>query len=115
MEPTPRFVQAVRPFVGVGLDDYQPFDPPLRYTVPDHASAQCVYFRGGNSSDELITVVLTRDGEPTRLFPIGARASIHVQLRITEQLLNDTTLELHVAAPEGATGTVVLDLGILEL
>lgn len=115
MEPTPRFLQAVRPFAGVGLDDYQPFSPPLRYTVPNDASAQCVYFRGGNSSDELVTVVLTRDGEPVRLFPIGARASLHVPLRITEQLLHDTTLELHVAAPRSATGTVVLDLGILEL
>ena len=115
MEPTPRFVQAVRPFVGAGLDDYRPFDPPLRYTVPEDGSAQCVYFRGGNSADELITVVLTRDDEPTRLFPLGARSSVHIPLRITEQLLSDTTLELHVAAPEGVSGTVVLDLGILEL
>lgn len=115
MDPTPRFVQAVRPFAGAGLDDYRDFDPPLIYTVPEDASAQCVYFRGGNSSDELVTVVLTRDGVPTRLFPIGARSSVHIPLRITEQLLTDTTLELHVAAPAGASGTVVLDLGILEL
>jgi hypothetical protein len=82
---------------------------------PDGASAQCVYFRGGNSSDELITVVLTRDDEVARLFPVGARSSVHIPLRITEQLLRDSTLELHVAAPEGASGTVVVDLGILEL
>lgn len=115
MEPTPRFVQAVRPFTGAGLDDYRSFDPPLRYAVPEDGSAQCVYFRGGNSADELITVVLTRDDEPTRLFPLGARSSVHIPLRITEQLLSDTTLELHVAAPEGVSGTVVLDLGILEM
>lgn len=115
VEPIPRFVQAVRAFEGAGLDDFAPFDPPLRYTVPADASAQCVYFRGGNSADELVTVVLTRDGEPTRLFPIGARSSVHIPLRITEQLLTDTTLELHLAAPLGTTGTAVLDLGILEL
>jgi assimilatory nitrate reductase catalytic subunit len=115
MEPTPRFVHAVRPFTGAGLDDYRPFDPPLRYTVPVDRSAQCVYFRGGNSTDELICVVLTRDDEPSRLFPIGARESIHIPLRITEDLLHDTVLELHLAAPEGTAGTVVIDLGILEL
>jgi hypothetical protein len=115
VDPTPRFVQAIRTYVGVGLDDYQPFDPPLRYAVPADASAQCVYFRGGNSGDELVCVVLTRDGEPMRLFPIGAAASIHVPLRITEDLVDDSVLELHVSAPRGAEGTVVVDLGLLEL
>ena len=115
MEPTPRFLQAVRPFVGSGLDEYEPLDPPLTYRVPEDASAQCVYFRGGNSSDDLVCVVLTRDGEPMRLFPIGARGSVHIPLRITEALLTESLLELHVAAPLGAAGTVVLDLGILEL
>jgi assimilatory nitrate reductase catalytic subunit len=40
---------------------------------------------------------------------------VHVPLRIVESLLTDTELELHVAAPEGVRGTVVVDLGILEL
>lgn len=115
MEPTPRFVQAIRAFNGMGLDDYQPFDPPLTYTVPDGRSAQCVYFRGGNSGDELVCVVLTRDGVPMRLFPIGARNSIHIPLRITEALLTESVLELHASAPAGASGTLVLDLGLLEL
>jgi hypothetical protein len=112
---TPRFVQAIRPFVGKGLDEYLPFDPPLRYAVPDHASAQCVYFRGGNHSDALVCVVLTCDDAPMRLFPIGAQDAIHVPLRITEDLLSDHILELHVAAPAGTEGTVIVDLGILEV
>lgn len=115
MEPTPRFVQAVSPFSGVGLDDYQPFDPPLTYTVPEGASAQCVYFRGGNSSDALVCVVLTRNGVPMRLFPIGARGSVHIPLRITEELLTESVLELHVSAEEGTVGTLVVDVGILEI
>lgn len=115
MQPTPRFLQAVRPFLGKGLDDYVPFDPPITYTVPEAKSAQCVYFRGGNSSGELICVVLVRDRQPLRLFPIGARSSIHVPLRITEELLNDTVLEIAVSAPDGTAGSVVIDLGILEL
>ena len=115
MQPTPRFLQAIRSFEGRGLDEYLALDPPLRYRVPDGREAQCVYFRGGNSSPELICVVLSRDGAPMRLFPLGARSSLHIPLRITESLLTDTELELHVAAPPGVQGTVVVDLGILEL
>ena len=115
MQPTPRFLQAIRTFAGQGLDEYVAFDPPLAYQVPDGRQAQCVYFRGGNSAAELICVVLTRNGEPMRLFPVGARSSVHVPLRITENLLTDTELELHVAAPPGVEGTVVVDLGILEI
>jgi hypothetical protein len=115
LEPTPRFLQAIRSFTGAGLDEYLPFDPPLTYTVPEGTSAQCVYVRAGNSSDELVCLVLTRNGEPFRLFPLGARSSVHIPLRITEDLLTDTTLELHLSAPERTTGTVVVDLGILEL
>ena len=115
VQPTPRFLQAVRPFVGEGLDDYVVLDPIVEYRVPDGASAQCVYFRGGNSSDELVCVVLLQDDEPLRLFPLGAKASMHVPLRITEDLLTDTVLRLAVSAPAGVTGTVVVDLGILEL
>ena len=115
MQPVPRFLQAIRAFEGRGLDDYVAFEPPLRYRVPDGRQAQCVYFRGGNSAPELICVVLTQDGRPMRLFPIGATASVHVPLRITENLLTDSELELHVAAPVETRGTVVIDLGILEL
>ena len=115
MQPVPRFLQAVRTFEGRGLDDYVALDPALRYRVPDGRQAQCVYFRGGNSAPELICVVLTQDGRPMRLFPIGATASVHVPLRITENLLTDSELEVHVAAPVGIRGTVVVDLGILEL
>ena len=112
---TPRFLQAIRPYLGKGLDEYLAFDPPLRYAVPEGASAQCVYFRGGNQGDELVCVVLTCDDVPMRLFPIGAQDAIHVPLRITEDLLSDRILELHVAAAAGSEGTVVVDLGILEV
>jgi len=115
VDPTPRFLQAIRAFAGSGLDEYLGFDPPLTYQVPDGASAQCVYFRGGNSADELVCVVLTRNGAPMRLFPIGAKASVHIPLRITEALLTDSELELHVSAPVGVEGSVVVDLGILEM
>ena len=49
------------------------------------------------------------------LFPIGAKASTHVPLRVVEDLLGDTRIELHLAAPEGASGSVVVDLGLVEV
>lgn len=78
-------------------------------------TGQALYFRGGNSTDEMITVLLVRDGKPMRYFPIGARDGIHVPLRLVEDLISYTQLELHVAAPEECEGIVVIDLGLLEV
>ena len=115
MQSTPRFLQGVFTFDGKGLETPLPLDDTLRYTVPDGLVAQTVYFRGGNSSGELIYVLLLRDGAPMRYFPIGARDAVHVPLRVVEDLDSGTVLELQVAAPAGATGTVVLDLGMVEV
>ena len=49
------------------------------------------------------------------LVPLAARGSTHVSLRVVEDLLADTRLELHVAAPKGCSGTVVVDLGLVEV
>ena len=75
---------------------------------------QALYFRGGNSSDELVTVVLMRDGVPMRYFPMGAKGSVHVPLRVVEDLEGGTVVELRLLAPLGVTGTVVVDLGLVE-
>ena len=48
----------------------------------------------------MITVVLFRDGKPMRYFPIAAKGATHVALRVVEDLLGDTVLELYVAAPD---------------
>jgi hypothetical protein len=56
-----------------------------------------------------------RDGKLMRNFPIGAKASMHVSLAVVEDLMPDTRLELLVAAPVGVTGTVVLDIGLIEV
>lgn len=115
MHSTPRFLQGAHPFEGQGLDKPAPLAPGLSYVVPAGVTGQPVYFRGGNSSDEMICVVLVRDGVPMRWFPIGARSATHVALRVVEDLLADSRLELHVAAPEGLVGTVVVDLGLVEV
>jgi len=111
----PRFLQGVFAFEGKGLDQPLPVDSGLTYVVPDGVVAQAVYFRGGNAAGELIYLVLLRDGQPMRYFPIGAKADVHVPLRVVEDLDSGTTVELHLAAPAGVAGTVVIDLGLVEV
>ena len=115
MHSTPRFLQGIFSFDGQGVDKPAPLDRTLTYTVPAGTTTQPLYFRGGNSTDELVTVVLVRDGAPMRYFPIGARDAVHVALAVVEDLEEDSVLELHLAAREGLTGTVVVDLGLVEV
>ncbi|MBH0781147.1 molybdopterin oxidoreductase [Nocardia bovistercoris] len=112
---TPRFLQGAFTFEGKGLDNPLPLDGALRYVVPVGAVTQPVYFRGGNSTGELVVAVLMRDGNPMRWFPIAAKGATHVSLRVVEDLLADTVLELFVAAPVGVGGTLVVDLGLVEI
>ncbi|XVV17047.1 molybdopterin oxidoreductase [Actinoplanes sp. CA-131856] len=115
MHSTPRFLQGVVAFEGKGLDQPAPVSPELSYVVPDGVSAQAVYFRGGNAAAELVNVVLVRDGKPMRYFPIGAKGDVHVPLRVVEDLLSGTSIELWLAAPAGVSGTVIVDLGLVEI
>jgi assimilatory nitrate reductase catalytic subunit len=111
----PVFLQGIYGFDGSGIDKPETLHPDLTYTVPAGITTQPLYFRGGNATDELITVVLVRDGVPMRYFPIGARASTHVALAVVEDLEDGTALELQLAAREGLAGTVVVDLGLVEV
>ncbi|MGH3872653.1 MAG: molybdopterin oxidoreductase [Pseudonocardiaceae bacterium] len=115
MHTVARFLQGSYPFEGQGLGKPVPIDPALTYTVAPGVTGQALYFRGGNSTDEMIAVVLVRDGTPMRYFPIGARAGTHVSLRVVDDLISNTQIELHIAAPEGCAGTVVVDLGLVEV
>jgi assimilatory nitrate reductase catalytic subunit len=115
VKSTPRFLQGVYPITGEGLTKPGPLDGALRYTVPAGSSAQALYFRGGNSTAELVYVLLVRDGVPMRWFPIGAKGDTHVPLRVVEDLTGGTVVELHAAAPEGVTGALVVDLGLVEV
>jgi assimilatory nitrate reductase catalytic subunit len=102
-------------FIGQGLDRTSPVADELTYVVPPGHLAQTVYLRAGNSSDDLVCVVVRRDGRPWRYFPVGARADTHVPLRVVEDLDEGTRLDVHVGAREGAQGWIVVDLGLLEL
>ena len=112
---TPVFLQGPFTFDGKGLDQPLLLDESLRYVVPAGTTTQPVYFRGGNSTEDMISVVLFCNGKPLRSFPIGAKNATHVALRVVEDLLADSVLELHVAAPSGCSGTVVVDLGLVQI
>jgi hypothetical protein len=112
---TPRFLQGLFGFEGKGLGSPFLLDSALIYVVPPGSTTQPVYFRGGNSTDEMVSVILVRDGNPMRYFPIAAKGATHVALRVVEDLLADTVLEVFIAAPEGVSGTVIVDLGLVEI
>ena len=110
-----RFLQGIFHFRGEGVDKPIALDPALSYVVPDGALAQALYFRGGNTSEELVTVVLMKDGVPARYFPMGAKSDCHVPLRVVEDLESGSVAELYLAAPDGLQGAVIIDLGLVEI
>jgi len=115
IDSTPRFLHGAYGFHGRGYDQPAPLDTRLVYVVPADKRAQLIYFRGGNSSGELAYVLLTQNGAPMRTFPIGAKAGIHVPLAVVEDLEPDTRIEVLFAAPAGVEGTIVLDIGLIEI
>ena len=115
IESIPRFLQGAFEFEGYGLMDPRPLARDQWYTVPSDRRAQLVYLRAGNSSDELVYLLLTRDGVAMRYFPIGARSAMHVPLVVLEDIEPDATIELLIAAPKGVSGTLVVDLGLHEI
>ncbi|WP_371821932.1 hypothetical protein [Skermanella sp. TT6] len=115
MDSTPRFLNGVFDFEGRGLSRPAELDPALAYTVPADKRAQLIYLRAGNSLNELVYLVLTKDGAPMRYFPIGAKDAVHVPLAVVEDLFPETRVEVFLAAPEGQAGTLVLDIGLIEI
>ena len=115
MIDTPKFLQGVYPFEGRGLDKPLPLQPSVAYKVPFDKRAQLLYCRAGNSAAEMIYLLARRDGEPMRYFPIAAKGATHVSLAVVEDLRPDSVLEIFLAAPEGVKGSVVLDIGIVEI
>lgn len=111
----PRFIQGLHGISGAGLTRPVPLVPAVKYPVPFDKRTQLIYLRAGNSLDDMIYLVLTRDGKPMRYFPLGAKGAVHVPLAIVEDIEPEATLELLVGAPEGARGSVLLDLGLVEV
>jgi hypothetical protein len=115
METTPRFLSGVYPFTGQGLETPVPLGSALHYAVPADKRAQLLYFRGGNSADAMVAVMLMKDGNAMRTFPMGAKGAVHIPLVVVEDLHPDTQVDVFVAAPAGVSGQVVLDIGLMEI
>jgi hypothetical protein len=115
IESAPKFLQGFFTFTGAGYETPALISESLNYTVPGTRRAQLIYFRGGNSSAEMITVLLVRDGTPIRYFPIAGTGAVHVPLAVVEDLEPETKITLTVAAPRGTAGTLVVDVGLIEI
>ena len=115
MDATPRFLQGIYPFTGEGLQQPTLLSAELAYTVPADRRSQLIYLRAGNSSDELIYLLLRLGGVPMRYFPVGAKSAVHVSLAVTEDIFPETPLEILVGAPAGLGGMLVIDIGLLEI
>ena len=111
---TPRFLQGVYPFAGRGFFEVGPLNDALCYRVPEDAKAEIIYFRAGNLSDDLIYLALCVNSLPIRYFPVGPKADVHVPLSITETYPAGSKVEVGFAASRGLSGSVVVDVGILE-
>jgi hypothetical protein len=112
---TSKFIQGVYSFVGAGLTRTVPFSPAIKYAVPFDKRTQLIYLRAGNSTDRMIYLVLMRNEQPMRYFPIGANGAVHVPLAIVDDIEPESQLELLIGAPEGASGSVVVDVGLVEV
>jgi hypothetical protein len=115
MLETPRFIQGVYWFTGAGFEHPIALKPEVTYTVPFDKRAQLIYLRAGNSTGEMVYLVLTRGSRPMRYFAIGAKNAVHVPLAIVEDIDPETKLELRIGAPEGLNGAVLLDMGLVEI
>lgn len=112
---TSKFIQGVHEFSGAGLKRPTPLSPAVQYKVPFDKRTQLIYLRAGNALPELIYLVLMRNGQPMRYFPVGAKGAVHVPLAIVEDVEPEAELELLVGAPEGLSGSVLIDLGLVEV
>jgi assimilatory nitrate reductase catalytic subunit len=114
-DSTPKFLQGVFSFTGAGYDTPAPFAEALDYTVPGTKRSQLIYFRGGNSAADMVSVVLLRDGKLMRHFQIGGHGAIHVPLAVVEDIEPDQKLSFRVCAPAGCSGTLIIDVGLIEI
>nr|MBA2600862.1 hypothetical protein [Actinomycetota bacterium] len=72
---------------------------------PPDRRAQLVYFRWGQLQRGADLRAARTRRRANALLPIGARGACRVP---------DTELAVQIAAPEQATGTLVVDIGIIE-
>ena len=111
----PILLQGVYPFAGRGVQDARPINDELRYTVPGGHTAEVLYVRAGNHSDDLIYLTLIVDDKAVRYFPIGPKAHIHIPLVIVDPHPAGSVIDIGLGAPRGISGSVVVDVGVFEI
>ena len=109
-----RFLQGIVKFEGRGLDKPVSLNPKLAYTVPSDRRTRPLYIRAGNSSSEMVYLVLIRNDKPMRYCPIAAKGGIDVGFHVIDEVPGGTVLEVCFAAPESVQGTFVIDAGFEE-
>jgi len=67
--------------------------------------------RGDN---RIMVSYVLRDGVPMRYFPIAAKGDVHVPLRVVEDIDGGSLIELRLLADTGVSGSVVIDMGMVE-
>lgn len=112
MAYTTVLLQKIVPYRGMGLDAPSDVEN-LTFTVSQGTTAGVQYVRAGNASDGMALVTLLKNGDAMRLFPVSAGGTVHVPLAIVDDLKPGT--EITVCVSGEASGTLVLDIGILEV
>ena len=115
MLETHRFIQGVFTYEGRGFTEPVALAPHADYVVPAGKRAHLVYCRVGNPAAELICLILKRDGQLTRYFPVGAKAGAQMPHALVDDLLANSEIEVVIAAPEGLRSTVLIDMGFVEI
>ena len=115
MVETHRFIQGVFNYKGRGLNESVALEPKADYIVPVGKRAHLVYCRVGNPSPELICLILKRDGELTRYFQVGAKSGAQMPHALVDDLLAKSEIEVVIAAPEGLSSSVFIDMGFVEI
>lgn len=113
MAYTTVLLQKIFTYEGTGLDAQPSLIEDLAYTVAQGCTSGVQYVRAGNASEGMALVTLMKNGEAMRLFPISAGGTVHVPLAIVDDLKPGTDITVLVSGE--SSGTVVLDIGILEV
>ena len=111
MAYTTVLLQTITEVEGAGLNSPLPLN--LDYTVPQGCTAGVQYVRVGNTAPGMFNITLLQNGKMMRYVPVAAQSAVHVPLSIVDELRPGTEISVAVAA-EGS-GTLILDIGILEV
>jgi hypothetical protein len=104
-------LQTIIDIEGEGLDSPKALN--LTYTVPQGCTAGVQYVRAGSTAPGMANITLLQNGKVMRYVPVAARSAMHVPLAIVDELRPGT--EIAIAAAAEASGTLILDIGILEV